>query len=103
MRCPRSSWALVAASRSLPNWAKAASSRNWARSTLDLAGDLLHGLDLGGGTDAGDGETHRDGGADALVEEVGLEVDLAVGDRDHVGRDVGRDVAGLRLDDRAAR
>ena len=38
--------------------------------------------------------------ADALVEELGLEEDLAVGDRDHVGRDVGRDVAGLGLDDR---
>ena len=32
--------------------------------------------------------------------EVGLQEDLAVGDRDHVRRDVGRDVAGLRLDDR---
>jgi len=31
---------------------------------------------------------------------VGVEVDLAVGDRDDVGRDVGRHVAGLRLDDR---
>jgi hypothetical protein len=40
------------------------------------------------------------GRADALVEQFGLEEDLAVGDRDHVGRDVGRHVARLRLDDR---
>src|SRR3546814_1638351 len=31
--------------------------------------------------------------------QPGLQEDLAVGDRDHVGRDVGRDVAGLGLDD----
>ena len=33
------------------------------------------------------------------IEEVGLEEDLPVGDRDDVRRDVRRDVAGLRLDD----
>jgi hypothetical protein len=33
-------------------------------------------------------------------EQVGFEEDLAVGDRDHVGRDVGRHVACLRFDDR---
>jgi len=37
--------------------------------------------------------------ADALVEEIGFEEDLTVGDRNDVGRDVGRDVAGERLDD----
>ena len=66
---------------------------------LHGAGDLLHGLDLGGGADAGHGETDVDGGADALVEELGLEEDLAVGDGDHVGGDVGGHVAGLGLDD----
>ena len=40
-----------------------------------------------------------DGGPDAGVEEVALQEDLAVGDGDDVGRDVGRDVAGLGLDD----
>ena len=64
------------------------------------AGDLLHGLDLGVAADA----RHRDADVDrrphAGVEEVGLQEDLAVGDRDDVGRDVGRDVAGLGLDDR---
>ncbi len=60
---------------------------------------LLHRPDLGVAADA----RHRDAGVDgrphARVEEVGLQEDLAVGDRDHVRRDVGRHVAGLRLDD----
>ncbi len=56
---------------------------------FDFTGDLLHGLDLGGGSHAGNRETDRDGGADALVEKIGFEVDLAVGDRDDIRRDVG--------------
>src|SRR5207244_5204791 len=36
-------------------------------------------------------------------EQVGLQVDLAVGDGDDVGRDVGGDVAFLGLDDRQRR
>ena len=39
----------------------------------------------------------------ALVEEVGLQEDLAVGDRNDVRRDVRRQVARLRLDDRQRR
>ena len=42
MRWPRSSFFLVEASRSEPNWAKAYSSRNWARSSLVVpATDLM--------------------------------------------------------------
>src|SRR5690348_2526466 len=41
-----------------------------------------------------------DGGADTGVEEVGLEEDLAVGDRNDVGRNERGDVARLGLDDR---
>ena len=67
---------------------------------LDLAGDLLGRLGLGRGADARHREADVHRRADALIEEVGLEEDLAVGDRDHVGRDIGRDVVGLRLDDR---
>ena len=63
-------------------------------------GDLLHALDLGAAADAGDRDADVDRRLDAGVEEVGLEEDLPVGDRDDVRRDVGRDVAGLRLDDR---
>ena len=56
---------------------------------------LLHGLLLRGGADPGDGEADVDGGADALVEELRLQEDLAVRDGDHVSRDVGGHVAGL--------
>ena len=64
---------------------------------------LLHRLLLGRGADPGDGEADVDGGADALVEELRLQEDLAVRDRDDVGRDVGGHVAGLRLDDGQSR
>src|SRR4051812_40777814 len=64
------------------------------------AGDLLHRLDLRVAADARHRDADVDGGADARVEEAGLEEDLPVGDRDDVGRDVGRHVARLRLDDR---
>ena len=65
-------------------------------------GDLLHRLGLGRAADAGDRDADVDGGADTGVEQVGLQEALAVGDRDDVGRDVGRDVVGLGLDDRQA-
>ena len=39
---------------------------------LDGAGNLFHGLDLRGGTDAAHGESHRDRRAHALVKQVGL-------------------------------
>ncbi len=67
------------------------------------AGDLFHGLDLGVAADAGDRDADVDGRPHARVEEVALEVDLAVGDRDDVRRDVRRHVARLRLDDRQRR
>ena len=66
---------------------------------LERGADLLGRLDGGRETDARDRETDVDGRTDAGVEEVGLEEDLAVGDGDDVGRNVGRDVAGLGLDD----
>ena len=100
---PRVSWSRVALSRSDANWAKAASARYWARSSLSGAGDLLHRLGLGGRADARDRDADVQRGPLAGVEQVGLEEDLAVGDRDDVGRDVGRHVAGLGLDDRQRR
>ena len=69
----------------------------------ERAGDRAHGLDLRGAADARHRDADVDGGAHARVEEVGLEEDLPVRDRDDVRRDVGRDVAGLRLDDRQRR
>ena len=61
--------------------------------------DLLHGLCLGGRSDAADGETDVNGGADTLVEELRLEEDLSVGDGDHVGGDVCRHISSLGLND----
>ncbi len=66
---------------------------------LEGTGELLHGLDLGGGTDTGHGETDVDGRADTLMEELSLKEDLAVSDGDHIGGDVGRHITGLGLDD----
>src|SRR5712692_58232 len=65
----------------------------------ELTGDLAHGLRLRVATDTRNADADVERGALAGVEQVGLEIDLAVGDRDHVGRDEGRDVVGLGLDD----
>src|SRR5688572_24714302 len=86
-RSPRRSTCCVALSRSLPNWAQA-------------AGDLLHGRDLRRAAHARHGDAGVHARADAGVEQRALQEDLPVRDRDHVGRDVGRDVVLLRLDHR---
>jgi hypothetical protein len=67
------------------------------------SGHLPHRLDLRVAADAADRNADVHGGADIRIEQVGFEEDLAVGDRDHVGRDVRGDVAGLRLDERQGR
>src|SRR5439155_26131976 len=67
------------------------------------SGDLLHRLDLGVAAHPGDRDARVDGGPHVRVEQVRLEEDLAVGDRDDVGRDVRRNVTRLRLDDRQRR
>ena len=69
---------------------------------LERTGDLLHRLGLGGTTDTGHGNTHVDGGTLIRVEQVGLQEDLAVGDRNDVRRNVRRHVVCLGLDDRQA-
>src|ERR1700722_3463401 len=51
---------------------------------LEAAGDRLHGLDLGVAADSGDRDTDVDGRPDTGVEEVGLQEDLTVGNRDDV-------------------
>src|SRR3984893_12858118 len=70
---------------------------------LDAAGDPLHRLGLGRGADPRHRQADIHGRADALIEQIGLQEDLAVGDRNHVGRDIGRHVVGLRLDHRQRR
>ena len=67
---------------------------------LQPPGDLLHRLDLRVAADARHRDADVDGRPHAREEELRLEEDLPVGDRDDVRRDVGRHVAGLRLDDR---
>src|SRR4051794_32826105 len=65
---------------------------------LDAPGDLLHRLGLGGRADARHRQADVHRRADALVEQVGFQEDLAVGDRDDVGRNVGGHVVRLGLD-----
>jgi hypothetical protein len=66
---------------------------------LQGTSDLLHGLDLGSGTDTGHGETDVNGRSDTLVEELGLQEDLAISDGNDVGGNVGRHVTTLGLND----
>ncbi len=62
-------------------------------------GDLFHGPALGFSADARDAQADIDGGAEALVEEVVFEVDLAIGDGDEVGGNVGGIITLLGFDD----
>jgi hypothetical protein len=66
---------------------------------LERTGDLLHGLDLGGGADTGHRETDVDGGTDTLVEELSLQEDLAIGNGDDIGGDIGGHITSLGLND----
>src|SRR3989344_6045469 len=66
----------------------------------DTTGQVLHQLRLCSTTDARHRNTGVDGGADTGVEQRGFQEDLAVRDRDHVGRHESRHVASLRFDDR---
>ena len=103
MRSPRVSWSRVALSRSEANCANAASSRYCARSSLSGPATLRIAFVCAAEPDARHRDADVEGRPLAGVEEVRLEVDLAVGDRDDVGRDVGRHVVRLRLDDRQRR
>ena len=63
------------------------------------ASDLFHGLRLSVATHTTNGDTHVNGGPNPFPEEVWFEIDLAVGDRNHVGRNVGGNFAFESLDD----
>jgi len=79
------------------NWAKEARSR-YGPCQTEGAGYLAHGFEFWAvAAYAAYGDANVDGGANAGVEESGFQINLAVGDGDHVGGDVGRDVAGLRF------
>ena len=60
---------------------------------------LLHGLDLGGGTDTRHRETDVNGGADTLMEQLSLQEDLTVSNGDDIGGDIGGHITGLGLND----
>ena len=66
---------------------------------LEGTSDLLHGLELSGGTDTGDRKTDVDGWTNTLVEEFGFQEDLTVGDGNDVGWNVSRDITTLGLND----
>ena len=103
-RCPRSSWRtrrrVEVARAELRERLQLAVT---APGPAQRAGDLLHRLALRRTAHARHRDADVDRRADTGVEQVGLEEDLAVGDRDDVRRDVGRDVVRLRLDDRQRR
>ena len=63
-------------------------------------GNRSHGFRLRAAADAADRETDVNRRPNVRVEQVGFEIDLAVGDRNHVGRNVRRNVACLRFDKR---
>lgn len=59
---------------------------------------MLHSFDLSSRTDARYRKTDVDGGTHSLVEELGFEENLAVGNGDNVRGNVGRHITGLGLD-----
>ena len=99
-RSPRASVRWVSASRSEPNCANASRSRYCESSSFRRPATFFIGAICAVAAHARHRDADVDGRAHAGVEELRLEEDLAVGDRDDVRRDVGRHVAGLRLDDR---
>ena len=66
---------------------------------FDPAGDLFHRLDLRRRTDARHRQADRNRRAHTLIKQVCFQINLAVGDGDHVRRNVSGDVAELRFDD----
>ena len=66
---------------------------------LQGTSDLLHGLELGSGTDTRDGKTDINGGTDTLVEKLRLQEDLAVGNGNNVGGNVSGHITTLGLND----
>ena len=94
------SCAWVALSRSEPNCAKAASSRYCARSRRRRPATSFMAFICAEPPTRDTELPTLMAGRMPELKRSRLQEDLAVGDRDDVGRDVGRDVAGLGLDDR---
>lgn len=66
---------------------------------LQGTSNLLHGLKLGSGTDTGDRETDVNRRSDTLVEKLGLQEDLSIGNRNDVGWDICGHITTLGLND----
>ena len=66
-------------------------------------GHLLHAADLRVASDTRHRQTDVDGRTHTRIEQVRLKVDLPIGNRDDIGRNIGRHVARLGLDDRQRR
>jgi hypothetical protein len=66
---------------------------------LELHGsrNLLHGLDLSGGSDSGYGKTDVNGWSDTFVEELCLQEDLSISDRNNVSWDICGHITSLGL------
>lgn len=64
---------------------------------FERTSDLLHSLDLGGGTDTGHRQTDVNGGTDTLIEKLSLQEDLTIGNGDHIGRNIGGHITSLGL------
>merc|ERR1712226_473902 len=65
---------------------------------LHGTGNLFHSFKLGSRSYSAYRQTHVNGRADTLVEELSLQEDLSVSDRDDVGWDVSGYITGLSLD-----
>jgi hypothetical protein len=66
---------------------------------LHRTGDLLHGLELGGGTDSGYGQTDVNGWSNTFMEQFSLQEDLAIGNTNDIGWDISGYITGLGLND----
>lgn len=66
---------------------------------LQGTSESLHGLDLSGRTDSGDGKTDVNGRSDTLVEKFGFQENLTIGNGNNVGRNISGDITSLGFDD----
>src|SRR5690606_7758673 len=67
---------------------------------FQCTGNFLHRFDLCITTHPAYRDTHVDRRTDTGEEEVCFQEDLTIGDRDHVGGDISRNVTSLCFDDR---
>jgi len=75
----------------------AASSRYWAKSSRSEPATCRHGFDLRVTAHTAYRQAHVNRGPDATIEKVRLKINLSVRNRNHIGGNVGGDVARLRL------